>query len=142
MPSEYKAHGIQLQYPENWTCEEKSAPGSDTVMLSAPGGGFWMLSAFPRSESPAKVMDGVARSLADDYDSLEKYDAEDELDGFATIGYDFDFIYLDLVNTAKTRGLVYDNKTYVVFYQAEDREFQSLEPVFQAVFVSFLRNLP
>ena len=101
-----------------------------------------MLSAFPRSESPAKVMDGVARSLADDYDSLETHDAEDELDGFETTGYDFDFICLDLVNTAKTRGFVYDDKTYVVFYQAEDREFQSLEPVFQAVFVSFLRNLP
>ena len=141
MPSEYNAHGIQFQYPENWTCEEKSTADSDTVTLSAPGGAFWMLTALSSGSSPASVMDGIARSLADDYDSLETLETEQEMNGVATTGYDFDFIYLDLVNTAKTRGFVYDNKTYVLFYQAEDREFQSLEPVFAAMTVSFLRNL-
>ncbi len=141
MPYEYNAHGIRFEYPENWTFEEKSTDESDTVMLLAPGGAFWMLSAFSAVHPPFEVMDDVARSLANEYDSLERFDARQEFEGVPTNGYDFDFIYLDLVNTAKTRGFTYDKKTYILFYQAEDRDFRALEPVFDAMTISFLRNL-
>lgn len=141
MPHEYHAHEIRFQYPENWTFEERSTDESDTVILLAPGGAFWMIIAFSAVHSPVRIMNDLARSLAEEYDSLEQHDAQQEFEGIPMAGYDFDFIYLDLVNTAKTRGFVYNNKTYVVFYQAEDHDFRLLEPVFAAMTISFLRNL-
>ena len=56
------------------------------------------------------------------------------------IGHDFNFIYLDLTNTAQIRGLERPEATYMIFCQAEDREFDELGAVFRAITTSLLSS--
>ena len=43
--------------------------------------------------------------------------------GHALVGFDLNFFYLDLTNTACIRSLRVGGTTYTIFFQAEDREY-------------------
>ena len=61
--------------------------------------------------------------------------------GHGLVGYDLNFFFLDLTNTACVRSLRTDQATYTIFCQAEDREFVQIRPVFLAMTTSLLSNL-
>jgi len=61
--------------------------------------------------------------------------------GHEMVGYDLSFFYMDLTNTALVRCLRSDRATYAVFCQAEDREFDEVRTVFQAITASLLSGL-
>jgi hypothetical protein len=56
-------------------------------------------------------------------------------------GFDLNFYYLDLTNTACVRCLRTERATYAVFSQAEDREFAEIQRVFLAITTSLLIHL-
>ena len=60
--------------------------------------------------------------------------------GQTLVGADLNFIYLDLTNTCQIRCLRTPQATFVIFTQAEDREFAQIERIFEAMTVSFLRE--
>jgi hypothetical protein len=49
------------------------------------------------------------------------------------------FYCLDLTNTALVRGFRTADATCIILYQAEDREFATVEPVLRAMTTSLLR---
>ncbi len=63
------------------------------------------------------------------------------ISGHELVGYDLNFFYLDLTNTALIRCIRTDRATYAVFCQAEDREFDRVHAVFDAMTTSLLSNL-
>ncbi len=62
--------------------------------------------------------------------------------GRSLVGYDLNFFFLDLTNTARIRCVGTERATYTVFCQAEDREFERIEPVFRAMTTSLLGTFP
>ena len=55
-------------------------------------------------------------------------------------GYDLTFFCLDLINTACVRVCRTPSASYLIVYQAEDRDFEKLHAVFQALTVSLLKE--
>jgi hypothetical protein len=72
---------------------------------------------------------------------LEAEPVHETLAGHDAIGYDLNFYYLDLTNTAAVRSLKTRRHCYTIFYQAEDREFDEVQKVFQAITVSLMDGL-
>ena len=56
------------------------------------------------------------------------------------IGYDIDFVCLDLTNTAQIRGFQTEQASYVLLWQSEDRDFPAVEPVFRAITKSLVET--
>ena len=56
-------------------------------------------------------------------------------------GFDLFFYYLDLTNTAQVRCSRDQQASYTVFCQAEDREFEQVRLVFDAMTTSLLTEL-
>lgn len=142
MPAEFRKLGVSFQYPENWTLDEDDAPaGQIAVTVYSPGGGFWTLSVYTDEADLSELAETAVEALKEDYNDLESEPAEQELAGRALVGHDMRFSYLDLTNTAGVRCMSTEEATYVVFYQAEDREFDQVRQVFDAMIVSFLDHL-
>jgi hypothetical protein len=145
MPAHFNQYGISFQYPENWTLEEEEMEDlpeeHHVVTVYSPGGAFWEVTIHPRSSNPKKMASAVAKAMKEEYEGVEVEDAADSLLDHDLIGYDFSFIYLDLINTAQIRGLQDTKCTYTIFCQGEDREFQAIHPVFQAMTVSLLQGM-
>ena len=57
----------------------------------------------------------------------------DQVEGLEIVGYDMNFYCLDLTNTAQVRAFRDEVASYVVFCQAEDRDFEEAVSVFEAI---------
>jgi hypothetical protein len=142
MPAEFNKLGISFQYPENWSLDEDDAvAGRKSVTVYSPGGAFWSISVHPRSTDPVKLAKSAVDAMKTEYAELEVEKTRETIAGRELVGYDLNFFYLDLTNTASVRCIRTDRATYTVFCQAEDREFDRIRGVFLAMTSSFLGNL-
>ena len=56
------------------------------------------------------------------------------------IGFEMRFYYLDFVVMARVLSLRHRDRTLVLLFQAEDRDYETLAPIFHAILVSVLRS--
>jgi hypothetical protein len=142
MPSEFDKLGIRFQYPDNWTLNEDAAlAGCRSVSVFSPGGAFWTVSIHPRNTDPTRLAQTAVETMRAEYADLEVEEVSEVVAGHEMIGYDLNFYYLDLTNTAVVRSVRGGAAAYTVLYQAEDREFAEIHEVFRAVTTSFLQNV-
>ena len=142
MPSEFDKLGIRFQYPDNWTLSEDAAlAGCRSVSILSPGGAFWAVSIHPRNLDPARLAEAAVETMRTEYADLEVEEVTEIVADQELIGYDLNFYYLDLTNTAAVRTLRGNGGTYTIFYQAEDREFAEIHEVLRAVTTSLVANL-
>jgi hypothetical protein len=142
MPAEFNKLGISFQYPENWALDEEDAlAGRKSVTVYSPGGAFWSVSVHPNSADPLSLARAAVDAMKAEYEELEAEKTQETVAGREMVGYDLNFYFLDLTNTASVRCIRTDRATYAVFCQAEDREFDVIRAVFRAMTTSFLRNL-
>ena len=143
MPAKFERLGVTFQYPENWRLDEEEAvAGNHSVSVYTPdGGGFWTVSIHPRTADPAKLSRAAVKAMKEEYDSLEAIAVEETLFDCELVGYDLNFNCFDLLSSAVVRSFRTARATLIIFYQAEDRQFDDLVPVFQAITRSLLNEL-
>jgi hypothetical protein len=139
MPAVYQKLGVRLLYPENWSItDEETYDWPRTVTLQSPETSFWTLHVFPAQHNPQAGIDEVVGAIRQVYEDLEVLRAEETYGDTDTDGVDIAFFYLDLLVEAKIRTLRTPSAMLVWHYQAESREFDRMEPVFQAITTSML----
>ena len=141
MTATYEQSGLQFLYPENWTLdnrEDSSQPWE--VSVHSPTGSFWSLTVYDGFHDLDKLGEKMLTVLKQDYsDILFEYQmAEHEIGGHTSHGYDVDFFYLDFLVSAKLRTFQLEQCACLVLYQAEIRDFDELERVFEAITHSLL----
>jgi len=80
-------------------------------------------------------------AMRKEYAGLEAEPVDETIAGHNLIGFDLNFFYLDLTNTAAIRSLRVEGTTYTIFFQAEDGEYREIGLVFAAMTVSLLRSI-
>lgn len=142
MPAVFEKLGISFQYPENWKLdEEELRAGQCSVTVYSPQGGFWSVSLHPETADPARMAKAAVDAMRQEYEGLESAPASETVAGQELVGYDLNFFYLDLTNSATVRSLHVGQTTYTIFCQAEDREFDEIHRVFEAMTASLVRAL-
>jgi len=79
------------------------------------------------------LVDAVRDALSEEYTDFESVPVEQQLAGADLIGCDLNFYCLDFLVQAKIRALNLGVRPCVILYQGEDREFEDLDPVFNAI---------
>lgn len=141
MPATYQNLGVHFLYPENWTVTEEQASEPPLGMtLECPGGGFWSLAIYITPVDPAELVHQVCETMRQEFETFESARADCTIEGVAAVGVEMNFYCLDLLVTAKAQSFQIADKKFLVLYQAENREFDELEPVFGAITLSLLRG--
>ena len=139
MPAKFEKRGIAFQYPDNWTLEEEEVQvGRGSVTVYGPSGAFWSVTVHPQEVDPNDVARAAVDAMKDEYAEIDTERAAETIAGHQMIGYDLSFYCLDLTSTACVRSLRTGRATYTVFCQAEDRDYATLQAVFQAMTASLL----
>lgn len=141
MTAVYDRQGVRFQYPENWELSEDSAeklPSSVTVTASS--GAFWSAVVYESNESAEELCRQALDAMRGEYDELEVDAVTEEIADESTIGYDLQFYCLDFLVRCRILALTTTDKTVLVTWQAEDRDYDSLESVFYAITTSLLRS--
>jgi len=135
----FNRYGLAFDYPENWSVDTEDSGGRyAAVTVHSPEGGFWSVSGHAPGGSPAELATAVVRQMRKEYPELDSAEAEDEVAGRCLPGIDMNFYCLDLTNTAQVRTLETPGAIYLLFCQAEDREWDRVAPVFAAMTTSFV----
>jgi hypothetical protein len=133
-------------YPENWQLtedrEEQQVVG---FTLQSPNTAFLVVIAYPWTMPPKDALEQARMAIESEYDEVEFEPTEPSLDLMVGPLMDWRsgemrFYYLDLLVVCRLVAFSASNQTYLVQCQAEDREFESLEMVFEAMLASMIRS--
>ena len=139
---QFEHENVRFQFPENWTVQEQTAELRQlAVTVESPNGSFWSLQCLGPEVHPQHAADQALEAIEAEYDPLESTAIQDEFSGLAMLGYEVDFYCLDLVIEAQIRSFVAEGETYLLLFQAENRDFSELQPVFSAITLSLVRSL-
>lgn len=138
---------ILFYYPKNWFVQE-SIWDRDTkaVIVNSPEGFFWMVASYPGGTDPDVTAREVLATMKGEYDKLEEMPARRTIGSRTLHGYEMDFFFLDLVNSAVVLAFEEKGRTWVIFQQSTDQLALTGEPfsgedVFEAITYSFLNHL-
>ncbi len=141
MAAVFDRFGIRFSYPENWRLEEEEAiEWPRSVSVESPIGAFWNLMVHPAGTDIEEVAQVTLDALRGEYEQAEFQPVWDKIEGRPVKGFDVQFFFLDLVIEAQVRAFALEAATVVVLCQGEDRDFQQLEAVFQAMTLSLARE--
>ncbi|MCA9248057.1 MAG: hypothetical protein KDA42_13105 [Planctomycetales bacterium] len=138
MPEHFSKHGIRFTYPENWELAEEPVGEGQTVSVTSRGGAFWWLSIYPVGRNVAEIARAMLEGLRAEHQGADIEPVVEVFEGQEMVGYDINFVCLDLINTAIIRGFQTTQASYVMLWQAEDHEFEQVRPVFQAITKSLI----
>lgn len=139
VPAVFDKLGIHFMYPDNWMLDEQEAiSGNNSVTVYSPGGAFWSVVVHERTDEPRELAAEALNALKAEYEGSEAEPASEEVAGHELRGYDVNFFYLDLTNTALIRAFRTSDATCLILCQAEDRELVTAEPVFRAITTSMI----
>jgi hypothetical protein len=145
MPGQFEKYGVKFLYPENWNVAEESDPEEESwpkvISVQSPGGSFWTLHVYEGGVNIRSLVREAVEAIREEYHELE----EEELltcDDGADYGYDLHFYYLDLLVTARVRALLRPGQALLWILQGESRDFDTSEPIFQAMILSMLGKIP
>jgi hypothetical protein len=141
MPALFDDLGLRFQFPENWSLEEDDTPGRESATVYSPGGGFWTVVLRDTKDSPATLAEEALLAMRQEYPGLDCEAAAESVGGTELVGYDLNFIYMDLISTAMIRAFHTGARSLVVVCQAEDRDFEKLGDVFRAITVSLVAEM-
>jgi hypothetical protein len=141
MPAVYQDFGVRFLYPENWSVlDEETDEWPRTVTLQSQETGFWTLQAYPPQFDAKQAVLAVINSIRDVYPDLEVLPAKQTVGDAEAKGVDIAFFYLDLLVEARIRTVKTPAALLLWHYQAESREFDRVEAVFQAIATSLLQS--
>lgn len=141
MPAIYDKSGLKFQYPDNWKLEEdEPRPGRNAATVYSPGGAFWSVAVRPPQSDPRELIAEAVEAMREEYSVVEAEETSEIISGFEAVGCDLSFFYLDLISTSAVRCIRTQKATYLIYCQGEDREFETLEPVFLAMTYSLLEG--
>ena len=134
MPATFESLGIKFLYPDNWTLTERAAEeGISGATFELPTGGFFSIERTTESIPAEQVMDEIESSISAEYGEVEREPAEVSY-GFADEqSVDFRFYYLDLIIVSRLMMVRIDPHRFVIQIQAESRDFEANERVFEAI---------
>jgi len=141
MFASYEKFGIRFLYPENWSVtDEQLEEWPRTVSVQSPNGAYWELQVYPSRISPTRLTRQVVTAMREVYSDIESKTVTEDLWNVTAKGYDLDFFCLDFLVTSRIRSFYLGSRTCLLTCQAESREFDRQERVFQAITKSLLDN--
>ncbi|MGB7345101.1 MAG: hypothetical protein WBD20_12880 [Pirellulaceae bacterium] len=134
MPATFESFGIKFLYPDNWVATERSEDEDETgVTLDLPSGGFFTIELEGEGFSESEVIERVRAAIVEEFGEVEVEEVvlDRAVQGERTV--EMRFYYLDLLIVSRLVLLPFNGETLIVQMQAENRDFDRDEPVFDAI---------
>jgi hypothetical protein len=134
MTAIYDKLGVRIFYAEGWKITEDEIDSEPrTLSFESPNGGTWQLMLYSDPQDLDELADEALSAMCEEYEAPEVSRFETEFDDVKACGHEIYFYHLDLLIHCRIIAAPFESKTALLLLQAEDRDFNELEPVFQAM---------
>lgn len=129
---------IAIRYPDNWTAEEAedAESGAWIVTVSSPDMAFFQMSLQPDADHPGDLADQTLETLKGEYKELDWEDVVETVSGQPAIGFNADFLTVDVATSCRVRCLVTDAGPLLLLAQVSDFDRAQHEPALSAIIKS------
>ena len=137
MTAVYDREELRFRYPENWLIDEDPSSGVPrTISVTANNGAFWSATIYDESSSAQELQKEYLETFQAEYEDLEMDPVEIKVGDQYISALDLQFYCLDFL--VHSRLIVREIGSYrvLIAWQAEDRDFDELEPIFEAITLS------
>jgi hypothetical protein len=142
MVATFDHSGLRFHYPENWQINDESlVDWPRSVSVQSPGSGFWTVVQYELGTAPESLLEQTLEQMRNEYEGLESSTLVEQFEETEAIGYEMFFYCFDFLVCARAFvARMDDGKVVLILWQAEDRDFANVEPVFRAITISLLRH--
>jgi hypothetical protein len=133
MSLEFERSGVRFEYPDDWTLEEEVNDNGWSATVSSPETAFLLISFHADVDDPSSLANMALEAMRETYPDLESESAMETLAGFPAIGFDVDFVALDLTNSCRIRSLPGPDGCLLLLGQCTDAELSSHGEALRAV---------
>jgi hypothetical protein len=138
----YEGHGVKCSYPSTWNVQEDdTSDESNGFLIESRDAAFFAVSIFPWSDAPREVLERAAKTLEGEYEECEIEWIDSDLSVRDSRAIEVRFFLLDMLVVAKLRAFSLAHQTFLLEQQAEDREYQKVEAVFDAMTETLIQSL-
>ena len=151
MTAVYDKLGLKFLYPENWKLTEESdveMPDSEApadakiITLETPDGATsWSVYLYAPETDSVRVLKETLSSLQETYQDLEISPHAQMLGNVEAKGVEALFYCLDFLIRAQIHTVPTEKYLVLFWSQAEDRDFDDRQIVFQAISISLLQSI-
>ncbi|MBC8353352.1 MAG: hypothetical protein H8E66_15240 [Planctomycetes bacterium] len=135
----YDKLGVRLFYAEGWKITEDDLDAEPrTLSFESPKGGAWELMLYGDSQDLDQLTGQALEVMREEYENLETAPFVTEFGDIQAGGHEIYFYHLDLLIHSRIIAAPFESQTALLLWQAEDREFDELEPVFRAMATTLL----
>jgi hypothetical protein len=135
----YDKLGVRLIYAEGWKITEDDLDAEPrTLSIESPNGGIWELMLYSEQRDYDELAGEAVSVLREEYENLETAPYSTEFADVAASGFEIYFYHLDLLVHCRIVAAPFGEQTALLWWQAEDRDFDELEPVFRAMATTLL----
>ena len=119
----YDDQGLRFEYPEDWELEVTDDGLRTTVSVQSPSGlAFALVTVDDEGSDPEGLVAEALTALREEYPTLMAEPVEEVIDHHPSVGFDIEFISLELSNTCNLRGYQTPRRTVFVLTQWSDLE--------------------
>lgn len=141
-PGLYSGMNIQFRYPENWTLSEETEHGQvNAVNVESPDHAFFAVNRYRNASNADAILEEAVEAMLSEYDTLEEEEGTIAVQGVDYPTRVVRFYFLDLLVACQFVAIP-DKKDQLLFqFQAEDRDYEKLHLVFQAMMHSAVDSI-
>ena len=135
----YDKLGVRLFYAEGWkVTEDEVGAEPRTLSFESPSGGAWELMLYSDLRDSEELAGEALSVMSEEYENLETTPYATEFGDVPASGHEIYFYHLDLLIHCRIVVARLGEQTALLWWQAEDRDFDELEPVFCAMATTLL----
>jgi hypothetical protein len=139
MPGKFEGFGISVMYPDSWHLDTEVE--GDSVSMESPDGSFISITKCADAKESRVALSKAREAMHEEYEEIERESLVKELATLTLTGEVLRFVVLDLIVTSQLLLLSYEGEDYLIQTQAEDRDHDRLQPVFDAILTSLCQHL-
>lgn len=141
MTAAYDKLGLKFLYPENWKLIDGATDSPQVITLETPDGSTtWSVHVYPSETDGDAVLKDTLDTLQQTYDDLEISPHHQQFGKLEASGVEAMFYCLDFLIRAQLHIVRTSANLFLFWAQAEDRDFDNQQMVFQAIAISLLQS--
>ena len=133
MESMYRGNGIQFRYPDCWELSEEAGEGATTVSVHTDETAFWSITVMPERPPIDELLKSVRETFEQEYEERDFHEVEEAVSAYDTVGFDVEFVCLELINTAVVRTFRTGRFSIVILFQGYDGELIQVREEFEKI---------
>jgi hypothetical protein len=143
MTATYQKRGLHFLYPENWRLlDDADADLPFSISVEAPdGNAFWSLHLYEAAYDPDELLKETIGNLSQTYPDAEISVYQGDFPAQEVSALEVMFYCLDFLIRVRLQVVSTSQYQMLFWFQAEDRDFDKLELVFQAISQSLMSHI-